>query len=315
MQFINIKDHKTGDTVKALNFGGPKCYKVSNRFVWAPNGGTSLTINENSIILEPLGLVVHNPNIWTIVSHQNIGTANWRVTVKNLATNEEKSGVYPFNLSGNVYELECQPGTWVMASCKGYKIESSWVGQTSNEAFRLKGTGEILYIITISIAGTGTSFGYLYMVDYTTKLLSDQDFAATVAIYGYRPLSSPYIYLRYLSHNAIYLENVPLRTTNISPWHESGAYAASEFWAFMQPYIDNEFKSMFPILPLSEKVKVSATSFTFRRTYRYSAVEIKNPMVIITTPAYLFDIVFSLDAIAIRDLHRLMHPLWADLWQ
>ena len=145
MQFINIKDYKTGDTVKALNFGGPKCYKVSNRHVWAPEGGTSLVTNENSIVLEPLGLVINNPNIWTVVSHQNIGTVNWRITVKNLATNEEKAGVYPFNLTGNVYELECQPGTWVMASCGGYKIESSWEGQLSHEIYRLKGIGEIVY--------------------------------------------------------------------------------------------------------------------------------------------------------------------------
>ena len=91
---------------------------------------------------------------WTIVSHQNMGTANWRVTVKNLATNEEKSGVYPFNLTGNVYELECQPGTWLMASCGGYKIESSWAGQRPFETYRLKGTGETLYTFSIRSKGT-----------------------------------------------------------------------------------------------------------------------------------------------------------------
>ena len=147
MQFINIRDYKTGDTIKALNFGGPKCYKVSGRYVWAPEGGTSLVISENSLTLEPLGLVINNPNIWTVVSHQNIGTVNWRITVKNLATNEEKSGVYPFNLQGNVYELECQPGTWVMASCGGYKIESSWGGQQSYELYRLKGTDTAAKIV------------------------------------------------------------------------------------------------------------------------------------------------------------------------
>ena len=152
MQFLNIRDYKTGGTIKALNFGGPKCYKVSGKYVWAPEGGTSLAISENSITLEPLGLVINNPNIWTVVSHQNIGTADWRITVKNLATNEEKSGVYPFNLQGNVYELECQPGTWVMASCGGYKIESSWSGQQSYELYRLKGTNELLYSI-INIGG------------------------------------------------------------------------------------------------------------------------------------------------------------------
>ena len=150
MQFINVYDYKTGDTIKALNFGGPKCYKVSNKYVWAPKGGTNLTINENSITLEPLGLVINNPNIWTIVSHQNMGTVNWRVTVKNLATGETKADVYPFNFNGNVYELECQPGTWVIASCGGYKIESSWSGQQSDQTYRLKGTVEIMYQYTIS---------------------------------------------------------------------------------------------------------------------------------------------------------------------
>ena len=146
MQFINIRDYKTGDIIKALNFGGQKCYKVSGKYVWAPEGGTSLVTNENSIVLEPLGLVINNPNIWTVVSHQDIGTANWRVTVKNHSTQEVKTGVYPFNLVGNVYELtDCQPGTWVIASCGGFKIESSWAGQLSHEIYRLKGIGEIVY--------------------------------------------------------------------------------------------------------------------------------------------------------------------------
>ena len=82
---------------------------------------------------------------WTILSHQDIGTANWRVTVQNDFDGEIKTGVYPFNLEGKVYELECQPGTWVMASCGGYKIESSWEGKTAEQAYRLKGTGEIIY--------------------------------------------------------------------------------------------------------------------------------------------------------------------------
>ena len=151
MQFINIKDYKTGNTIKALNFGGPKCYKLSNRYVWAPEGGLNISYTETNITLEPLGLVINNPNIWTVVSHQNIGTVDWRVTVKNLATGEEKAGVYPFNLNGNVYELDCQPGTWVIASCGGYKIESSWEVKKSYEAYRLKGTNEIVYIAKIKI--------------------------------------------------------------------------------------------------------------------------------------------------------------------
>ena len=171
MQFINIRDYKTGDTIKALNFGGPKCYKVSNRYVWAPEGGTNLIINENSIILDPLGLVINNPNIWIIVSHQNAGTADWKVTVKNLATSEEKAGVYPFNLrsNSNVYELECKPGTWVMASCGGYKIESSWVGKKPYEAYKLKGTNEIVYIAKIKTDNnysnpTDDEHGYIFKV-------------------------------------------------------------------------------------------------------------------------------------------------------
>lgn len=159
MQFINIKDYKTGDTIKALNFGGQKCYKVSGKYVWAPEGGTSLVNAENSITLEPLGLVINNPNIWTVVSNQNVGTVDWRITVKNLATNEEKSGVYPFNLNGNVYELECQPGTWVMASCGGYKIESSWSGQQADEVYRLKGTGEIIRYKVVWVRGAQNMAG------------------------------------------------------------------------------------------------------------------------------------------------------------
>lgn len=152
MPYANILDKKTGNTFKALDFGGPYVYKVNDKMVHAPQGGTSVSFEEKVATLNPLNLTSVLEDRWEIISHQDIGTANWRVTVKNHSTQEVKTGVYPFNLNGNVYELECQPGTWVMASCGGYKIESSWSGQQSYELARLKGTNELLYSI-INIGG------------------------------------------------------------------------------------------------------------------------------------------------------------------
>ena len=219
MQFINIKDYKTGNTIKALNFGGPKCYKLSNRYVWAPEGGLNISYTETNITLEPLGLVINNPNIWTVVSHQNIGTVDWRVTVKNLATGEEKAGVYPFNLNGNVYELECQPGTWVMASCGGYKIESSWEGKKSDEIYRLKDTWEIIYsydrIIDYTVHWVAKNITGFYTYYYGSQNWS-LDMPVTCfkagVNYPYIDTFSHYEQIGYFSHTAdmMVLEDINL---------------------------------------------------------------------------------------------------------
>ena len=146
MPYANILDKKTGQTFKALDFGGPAVYKVNGVWVYGWTGATSVTFDGKVATLNPYNKTSVLEDRWEIVSHQDMGTINWRVTVKNHSTQEIKTGVYPFNLNGNVYELkDCQPGTWVMASCGGYKIESSWAGQLSHEIYRLKGVGEIVY--------------------------------------------------------------------------------------------------------------------------------------------------------------------------
>ena len=145
MPMCEIKDHKTGETLKAYDFGGPEVYYAGTSLVYAPLGGTSVSPSEHLATLQPLGITSIMKPRWEVTGHTNVGTADWRVSVVDTSTGETKDGVYPFNLKGNVYELECQPGTWVMASCGGYKIESSWEGQLSHEIYRLKGIGEIVY--------------------------------------------------------------------------------------------------------------------------------------------------------------------------
>ena len=153
MPSCNFKNHATGATVEGINFGGSNqvAYDAGGTIVYAPIGGTSVTQSGRIATLVPLGLTTDIQGKWTIVSHQSIGTADWRVTVQNSLTSEIKTGVYPFNITADahVYELECQSGTWVMASCGGYKIESSWSGQQANEFYRLKGTGEIIGYIGV----------------------------------------------------------------------------------------------------------------------------------------------------------------------
>ena len=93
--------------------------------------------------VEYIEFTCKDPSTFEILSHQNINTKEWRVTVKNKDTNETQEGVYPFNLKGSLYELES--GRWVLASCGGESIEEIWDGQQPIEYLRLKGTGEILY--------------------------------------------------------------------------------------------------------------------------------------------------------------------------
>jgi len=148
-----IRDNKDNSIFNALDFGGPKIYKVNDNIgVYAPEGGTNITYTKTEYTLEPLGLKIprETEGEWEIISHQNIGTCDWRITVKNTITGEEHSGVYPFKLNGHVYQLECG-GEWVMASCGGYKL---YPGDGKPICYTLLGTGEI-----IELFGTVMSLG------------------------------------------------------------------------------------------------------------------------------------------------------------
>ncbi len=92
--------------------------------------------------------ICQDPSTFEILSHQNINTKEWRVTVKNKDTNETQEGVYPFNLEGSLYKLDS--GEWVLASCGGESIESSWSGQEAREWLQLSGTNEIIHTFSFS---------------------------------------------------------------------------------------------------------------------------------------------------------------------
>ena len=92
--------------------------------------------------IEYIEFTCKDPSTFEILSHQNINTKEWRVTVKNKDTNETQEGVYPFNLEGSLYQLDS--GEWVIASCGGKSIEESWDGQGDDEVYRLVGTREII---------------------------------------------------------------------------------------------------------------------------------------------------------------------------
>ena len=177
MPMCDIKDHKTGQTLKAYDFGGPEIYYVGDSLVYAPLGGTSVSSSENLATLNPLGITSIMKPRWEVTGHTDIGTANWRVSVVDTLTGETKDGVYPFNLQGNVYELECQPGTWVIASCGGYKIESSWEGKQNYELYRLKGTDE-----KISMEGLGSFKIYYTLATFYTFKDGTQGSAPSIEI-------------------------------------------------------------------------------------------------------------------------------------
>ena len=143
-----IKDKLTNTTFKALDFGGPDIFQVNGTWVYGPDNynNPSLIYGDTTITLDPAGIVIDKPkgsNEWTIIDHQNMFTCDSRLTVKS-NTGQVLTGVYPFNTEGKVYKLKCAENIWVMASCGGYEIESSWSGKQSDECYRLKGTGEII---------------------------------------------------------------------------------------------------------------------------------------------------------------------------
>jgi hypothetical protein len=76
-----------------------------------------------------------DPSLFEVISQTDQNSRNWRVTVKNKETNETITGVFPFNLNGSLYQVES--GEWVLASCGGSKILSSWDGQQPNEFYMI----------------------------------------------------------------------------------------------------------------------------------------------------------------------------------
>jgi len=163
-----IFDELTQQAVEGINFGGSpqEVYDVNGTLVYAPSGGTDIITNVNTKTLNPLGLTSEDiVNNWVVISHQDIGTCNWRVTIQNSLTNEIKSGVYPFNLEGQVYQLECGGNEWVMASCGGYEIQA---GDANPICYTLLGTNEI---IKVSVGFSGIIIFPSRSVDNSSFLL------------------------------------------------------------------------------------------------------------------------------------------------
>jgi len=71
------------------------------------------------------------PSRYTVESHQNRGTKDWRVTVKDTENHITHENVYPFNLEGSLYFLPT--GERVLASCGGESIRDSWENQQEGE--------------------------------------------------------------------------------------------------------------------------------------------------------------------------------------
>ena len=89
-----------------------------------------------------------DPALFEIISHTDINTAQWRVDVKNIETNEIQPDVYPFNLNGSLYKLDS--GEFVLASCGGTEILNAeydtWDNQKEEQFYKLDGTDPAEYI-------------------------------------------------------------------------------------------------------------------------------------------------------------------------
>ena len=130
-----------------------KLYQVSGEWVKASCGGENILGEGHDIPIwdgkkENECLMVDNPqeekiakesckdpSLFEVISQTNQNTSTWRVTVKNNETNEIQENVYPFNLSGSLYQVES--GEWVLASCGGTEISSNWIGQKENELYMI----------------------------------------------------------------------------------------------------------------------------------------------------------------------------------
>jgi hypothetical protein len=146
MPKCEILNHATSQIEIGIDFGGTNIYDVGGTLVYAPSGGTSISYVGDTATLNPLGLDSLNclDDAYEIVSEVNPNTCNHRVTVRNIVTDITTADVYPFNLDGKLYELECQAGVWVLASCGGYQIQDDLgVGEI---CFTLLGTGEQMVV-------------------------------------------------------------------------------------------------------------------------------------------------------------------------
>lgn len=143
-------DNITMDNVDTMVYpfnASKKLYQVNGEWVKASCGGENILAdwdgqkdNECLMIDNPEEEKItqescKDPSLFEVISQTNQNTSNWRVTVKNIETDEIKMDVYPFNLNGSLYQLES--GEWVLASCGGTTIVDSWEGQQSNEYYMI----------------------------------------------------------------------------------------------------------------------------------------------------------------------------------
>ncbi len=142
-------------------------------------------------------IIPKDMGLFEVVSHQNVNSNQWRVTVKNTKTEEIFDNVYPFNLDGTLYQLP--NGEWVMASIGGTEIENTWEEQKSDEVLRLKGTADIIYNYSIiyaisfmhpsgyiSSSGNKVYIGKLN-VDFTTKNIFNSSILKTLGTFVNQP--------------------------------------------------------------------------------------------------------------------------------
>jgi len=139
-------DRKTGEVIEGLDFGGPEIYKVKRTFVYAPKGGTSLSVTSTSIILEPLGLEIPIEHIWKMVNMTDSGLVSEYAFMENTLTGQSRGAIRVFNPNGFLYRLPCED-EWVLADCGGYKLQDN-IGVANNNsdalAYTLLGTDNTL---------------------------------------------------------------------------------------------------------------------------------------------------------------------------
>ncbi len=153
MPVCEFKDLGTDEIRQGLNFDqlyGQEpveeiIYFVSGVLIQAPDGGEDISYADGVATLNPLGLTCElGESVWEIIDYNYHGDGTWDVNVKNIFSEEVKTGALAFDKEGVGYEIECGGNEFVMASCGGYLIEDTWDGQTCDEWKRLKGTGEII---------------------------------------------------------------------------------------------------------------------------------------------------------------------------
>nr|MBL0721817.1 DUF1566 domain-containing protein [Sulfurovaceae bacterium] len=194
-----------------------------------------------------------SPKLFEIVSQSFKNTIDWRVSVKDKETNATQENVYPFNLSGSLYQLES--GEWVIASCRGTTISETWEDKKDNEIYKLDNSEEEIIVsdrfISSETNDTIIDTKYSLIWDNQDKEISKtwidaNNYCKTLTLDSYEKWSLPTLFdlqsiVNPTSDNNLYEEFTKLASNPYGYWSDNNFFGYNQF----MPWILQEQASVF----------------------------------------------------------------------